>query len=129
MPKQLIIDQIEINQLGNIHVRYTKMSSDGDMIGYHRTAVDALGDVQGQLDAVNTHMAKDGYLPPDNMSLVTELAAVAWTDKNLTPVAKANIAAKVESFKAAQAQIDAQAGIATPAPEPISVAPTLEVPA
>ncbi|MFA7269938.1 MAG: hypothetical protein WC073_11385 [Sterolibacterium sp.] len=61
MPKQLVVEQIEVTQNGTIQIRMHKLSGEGDLIGNHRTAVPPGGDVAAQFYAVNTHMATEGY--------------------------------------------------------------------
>ena len=80
MPKQIVVDQIEVTNNGTIQIRMHKLSSDGDLIGNHRTAIEANGDVDAQMDAVNTHMGSEGYAPitAEDIQRVKTIAQAAW---------------------------------------------------
>ena len=79
--KQLIIDQIEVTKNGTIQIRMHKLSSDGDMLGNHRSAVAPGGDVDAQIAAVNTHMATENFAPiPDaDVARLKAICNTAWT--------------------------------------------------
>jgi len=78
--KSLLIDQIEITKTGNIQIRMQKLSSDGDLIGNHRTSVESNGDVEAQIAAVNSHMATENFAPISDVDIarVKAVAAAAW---------------------------------------------------
>ena len=101
--KQLIIDQIEVTQNGTIQIRMHKLSSDGDMIGNHRTAIEPGGDIDAQIAAVNAHMGSEGYaaIPDADVVRVKATAAATWTPENIAPVT----AQVVEAIKEQQAAI------------------------
>jgi len=105
--KQLIIDQIEVTQNGTIQIRMHKLSSDGDMIGNHRTSIAPGGDIDAQIAAVNAHMGSEGYAPiPDaDVARVKTTAAATWTPENIAPVT----AKVVEAIAEQQAAIDTAA--------------------
>ena len=79
--KQLIIDQIEVTSNGTIQVRMHKISSDGDLIGNHRTSIPPSGDINAQVAAVNSDMATQNYSPiPDaDVAKLTAICNAAWT--------------------------------------------------
>ena len=81
MPKQLIIDQIEVTSNGTVQVRMHKMSSDGDLIGNHRTLLPPATDINAQVAAVNAHMATENYSAISDSDVVklTAICNVAWT--------------------------------------------------
>ena len=81
MPKQLIIDQIEVTNNGTVQVRMHKMSSDGDLIGNHRTLLPPATDINAQVAAVNAHMATENYSAISDSDVVklTAICNVAWT--------------------------------------------------
>ena len=81
MPKTLVVDQIEVTQNGTIQVRMHKLSSDGDVIGNHRTSIEPGGSVDNQLASVNTHMATENYAPVSagDIARVQAIADAAWT--------------------------------------------------
>lgn len=81
MPKQLIIDQIEVTQDGTVQVRMHKISSDGDLLGNHRTALPPATDINYQIAAVNSQMAKENFLPISDSDVVklTAICNVVWT--------------------------------------------------
>lgn len=54
--KSLIIEQIEVTSNGTVQVRMHKLSSDGDLIGNHRTSIPPAGDITAQISAVNSHI-------------------------------------------------------------------------
>jgi len=78
--KFLIVEQIEITKTGNIQIRMHKMSSDGDLIGNHRTSIEPNGDVDAQIAAVNSHMAAENFAPISDVDTarVKAVAAAAW---------------------------------------------------
>jgi len=79
--KSLIVEQIEITKTGNIQIRMHKMSSDGDLIGNHRTSIEPNGDVDAQIAAVNSHMAAENFSPISNADIarVKAVAIAAWS--------------------------------------------------
>ena len=81
MPKQLIIDQIEITNNGTVQVRMHKLSSDGDLIGNHRTSIEPGGNVDAQVAAVNAHMATENYsaISAADVVKLTAICNAAWT--------------------------------------------------
>lgn len=93
MAKKLEIEGLRITKNRTLEVQYNKLSSDGDFIGYHRTTVEAKEDIKAQLDAVHTHMSKEGYepCPEDELALAHDMAALAWSDKYLNELALAGI--------------------------------------
>ena len=81
MAKSLIIDQIEVTNNGTVQVRMHKLSSDGDLIGNHRTSLPPAGDIAAQVAAVNAHMATENYSPVSAADVVklTAICNAAWT--------------------------------------------------
>ena len=79
--KQLIIDQIEVTNNGIVQVRMHKLSSDGDLIGNHRTSIEPGGDVDAQISAVNNHMATENYsaISAADVAKLTAICNAAWT--------------------------------------------------
>jgi hypothetical protein len=79
--KQLIIDQIEVTSNGTVQVRMHKLSSDGDLLGNHRTSLSPATDINAQIAVVNAHMATENYAPiPDaNVVKLTAICNAAWT--------------------------------------------------
>lgn len=79
--KSLIIDQIEVAQNGTIQIRMHKISSDGDMLGNHRTSIEPGGDIDAQMAAVNAHMATENFapIPQADVDRLKAIAAAAWT--------------------------------------------------
>ena len=66
METRTIIDKIEIEpQTGNVGVRMRKqvLADNGEVLsdGYHRTMIDAGGDPDTQIAAVNAHLAAMGF--------------------------------------------------------------------
>ena len=101
--KQLIIDQIEVTKNGTIQIRMHKLSSDGDMLGNHRTSIAPGGDIDAQIAAVNAHMGSEGFAPiPDaDVARVKATASATWTPENIAPVT----AQVVEAIAVQQAAI------------------------
>jgi hypothetical protein len=95
--KQLIIEQIEVTSNGTVQVRMHKMSSDGDLIGNHRTALPPATDINAQVAAVNAHMATENYsaIPDADVVKLTAICNAAWTE------------AVVAAYQAAQAAAEA----------------------
>jgi len=95
--KSLIIDQIEVTNNGTIQVRMHKMSSDGDLIGNHRTALPPATDINAQVATVNAHMATENYsaIPDADVAKLTAICNAAWT------------AEVVAAYQAAQAAAEA----------------------
>jgi hypothetical protein len=81
MPKQITIEQIEVTKNGTVQVRMHKLSSDGDLIGNHRTALPPATDIAAQVNDVNTHMATENYAPLSDADVVklTAICNAAWT--------------------------------------------------
>ena len=85
MPKQLTIEQIEVTSTGVIQVRMHKLSSDGDLIGNHRTALPPATDVNTQVNAqiaaVNAHMATENYsaISDADVAKLTAICNTVWT--------------------------------------------------
>jgi hypothetical protein len=79
--KQLIIDQIEVTNNGTVQVRMHKLSSDGDMLGNHRTSIEPGGDIAAQIAAVNNHMATENYsaISAADVAKLTAICNAAWT--------------------------------------------------
>ena len=79
--KSLIIDQIEVTSNGTVQVRMHKLSSDGDLIGNHRTALPPAADINAQIGAVNAHMATENYsaIPDADVVKLTAICNAAWT--------------------------------------------------
>ena len=92
--KSLIIDQIEVTSNGTVQVRMHKMSSDGDLIGNHRTSLLPATDINAQVAAVNAHMATENYSAISDSDVVklTAICNAAWT------------AEVVAAYQAAQAE-------------------------
>ena len=81
MPKQLSIDQIEVTNNGTVQVRMHKLSSDGDLIGTHRTALPPATDINAQVAEVNAHMATENYsaISASDVAKLTAICNAAWT--------------------------------------------------
>jgi len=79
--KSLIIEQIEVTSNGTVQVRMHKLSSDGDLIGNHRTSIPPAGDITAQISAVNSHMATENYSPVSDADVtkLTAICNVVWT--------------------------------------------------
>ena len=61
--KSFIVDQIEITRCGFVQVRFHKLSSDGALLGNHRTSIEPGGNIDKQFAAVNAHLAQEGFAP------------------------------------------------------------------
>ena len=60
--KQTVVDQIEVTRNGTIQVRIAlELVENGAVLNYkwHRTAIDAGGDVDAQMAAVNAHITSE----------------------------------------------------------------------
>ena len=81
MAKSLIIDQIEVTKDGTVQVRMHKFSSDGDLLGNHRTSIEPAGNINAQVAAVNAHMATENYSPIPDADVVklTAICNTVWT--------------------------------------------------
>jgi hypothetical protein len=79
--KTLKLSQTEIND-NSIQIRLEKFSSDGDSLGWHRTAIETGGDIDAQFAAVNSHMGSQGYasVSAEDIAKVKNFANVAWTE-------------------------------------------------
>jgi len=97
MAKSLIINQIEVTSNGTVQVRMHKMSSDGDLIGNHRTLFPPATDINAQVAAVNAQMATENYSAISDADVVklTAICNAAWT------------AEVVAAYQAAQAALEA----------------------
>lgn len=101
MAKQLKIEQIEVTNNGTVQVRMHKLSSDGDLIGNHRTALPPATDITAQISAVNAHMATENFTAISDADIVklTAICNAAWT------------AEVVAAYQAAQAVAEAARGV------------------
>jgi hypothetical protein len=81
MAKSLIIDQIEVTNNGTVQVRMHKLSSDGDLIGNHRTILPPATDINAQVAAVNAHMATENYsaISASDVVKLTSICNATWT--------------------------------------------------
>ena len=96
--KQLIIDQIEITNNGTVQVRMHKLSSDGDLIGNHRTSLPPATDINAQVATVNAHMATENYSAISDADVVklTAICNAAWTAEVVAAYQAAQAAATTE---------------------------------
>ena len=96
MAKSLIIDQIEITSNGTVQVRMHKLSSDGDLLGNHRTSLPPATDITAQIDAVNSHMATENYsaIPDADVVKLTAICNAAWTAEVIAAYQAAQAAAE-----------------------------------
>jgi hypothetical protein len=81
MAKSLSIEQIEITSNGTVQVRLHKLSSDGDLIGNHRTSLPPATDINAQIAAVNAHMATENFtaISAADVAKLTAICNAAWT--------------------------------------------------
>jgi len=96
MAKSLIIDQIEVTSNGTIQVRMHKLSSDGDLIGNHRTSLPPATDINAQVATVNAHMATENYsaIPNADVAKLTAICNAAWTESVIAAYQAAQAAAE-----------------------------------
>jgi hypothetical protein len=96
MAKSLIIDQIEVTNNGVVQVRMHKLSSDGDLLGNHRTALPPATDVNAQIAVVNAHMATENYsaIPDADVVKLTAICNAAWTAEVIAAYQAAQAAAE-----------------------------------
>jgi P pilus assembly chaperone PapD len=94
--KSLIIEQIEVSNNGTVYVRMHKLSSDGDLIGNHRTALPPTTDINAQVAAVNAHMATENYSAISDADVVklTAICNAAWTESVVAAYQAAQAAAQ-----------------------------------
>lgn len=80
--KTLKLSQTEIND-NAIQVRLEKFSSDGDSLGWHRTAIETGGDIDAQFAAVNAHLGAQGYasVSAEDIAKVKTIATAAWSSQ------------------------------------------------
>ena len=96
MAKSLKIEQIEVTNNGTVQVRLHKLSSDGDLIGNHRTALPPATDITAQISAVNAHMATENFTAISDADIVklTAICNAAWTAECIAAYQAAQAAAK-----------------------------------
>ena len=96
MPKQLTIEQIEVTNNGTVQVRMHKLSSDGDLIGNHRTSLAPATDITAQVAAVNAHMATENYSAISDADVVklTSICNTVWTAECIAAYQAAQAAAE-----------------------------------
>lgn len=88
MPRKLLINKIELTWDGFVLIQYCKFSSDGDNIGFHRTALDIINNnTRQQLEAIDAHMKRDGfeYDCEFDIQRIETICATVWDEKNLPP--------------------------------------------
>ena len=99
--KQLIIDQIEVTKNATVQVRMHKISSDGDLLGNHRTVIfpasNVNAQVNAQISAVNTHMATENFaaIPDADVAKLISICNAAWTAEVVAAYQAAQAAASV----------------------------------
>ncbi len=83
MAKSLIIEQIEVTSNGTVQVRMHKFSSDGDLLGNHRTILPPATDINVQVAVVNAQMATENYsaISDSDVAKLTAICNAAWTDE------------------------------------------------
>ena len=103
MAKSITVSKVETDKNSIIFIEFEKHSSDGDLLGYHRTSISPGGDIDAQIAAVNAHMGSEGFAPiPDaDVARVKATAAATWTPENIAPVT----AQVVEAIAVQQAAI------------------------
>jgi hypothetical protein len=96
MAKSLIIDQIEVTNNGTVQVRMHKLSSDGDLLGNHRTSLPPAGNISAQIVAVNAHMATENYsaIPDADVAKLTAICNTVWTAEVVAAYQAAQVAAE-----------------------------------
>ncbi len=96
MAKQLKIEQIEVTSNGTVQVRMHKLSSDGDVIGNHRTTLPPATDINAQIGAVNAHMATENYsaISASDVAKLTAICNAAWTAEVIAAYQAAQAAAE-----------------------------------
>ena len=102
MAKTLFLKKTE-NENGIIFAEFHKLSSDGDMLGYHRLSFAPGADVDSTITSVNASMATDKYDPitAADVAQIKNATVLAWTPENIAPVT----AQVVEAIKEQQAAI------------------------
>lgn len=84
--KKTIIDQIEITRDGTLQIRMSlQIVEDGEVIDerWHRTSIPPGVEVDGQMQAVNSHLSSMGRaaLPQEEIDRVKAISAVAQTEE------------------------------------------------
>ena len=104
MAKSLIIDQIEVTQNGIVQVRMHKLSSDGDLLGNHRTSFPPATNITAQIASVNAHMATENYsaIPDADVAKLTAICNTVWTAEVIAAYQAAQAAAEAERAKISQ---------------------------
>ena len=103
MAKSITVSKVETDKNSIIFIEFEKHSSDGDLLGYHRTSISPGGDIDAQIAAVNNHMGSEGFaaIPAADVARVKATAAATWTPENIAPVT----AQVVEAIAVQQAAI------------------------
>lgn len=113
LTRVVAIDRIEVLRDGSLQIRMAKQIVDGDQVvtsEYHRTAFDVGADVEGQMAAVNDHLAQMGWpaVAADSVQQAKAHAAVAWMPDvvaNAASMFDAGIAAKRVELGSGAAQV------------------------
>jgi len=94
--KSLIIDQIEVTNNGTVQVRLHKFSSDGDLLGNHRTMLPPATDINAHVVVVNAQMATENYsaIPDADVVKLTAICNAAWTAECIAAYQAAQAAAE-----------------------------------
>jgi len=73
-----------------------KLSSDGDLIGNHRTSLPPATDINAQVATVNAHMATENYsaIPNADVAKLTAICNAAWTESVIAAYQAAQAAAE-----------------------------------
>ena len=107
--KTLVLDQIEVTKTGTIQLRMHRLSSDGDLLGNHRTSIEPGGDIDAQIAAVNTHMGGEGFapIPAADVARVKAIAVATWTPELITAVT-AQVNTMISAQAAARLALEAE---------------------
>lgn len=77
--KTIRIHQREVTENGVIQILISKYSSDGDFLGWHRTAIAPGEDADFIIRSVNAHLESMGFTPLDDISPIKKMVASEHT--------------------------------------------------
>jgi hypothetical protein len=105
MQKRTVVDQVEIQRDGTMHIRFKKQLVDDDgsitELGYHRMAAMPGEDLEGYMDVVDNHLRtglKAGGLDVAEKAFVTQVKEAMWTQEVID--------AKQAKIAASKAELD-----------------------
>ena len=78
--KTLKLNQIEILSNGIVQLRFHKLDENGEIIGYHRTAMPPGYDIDAHMVVMNNQMAENNFaaINQEDVTKIKDHSSLAW---------------------------------------------------